>query len=107
LWGALESRIWTLGCKLFDKFINWCMRGELLPGASEQQPDEHHASAGLFKSGRLKPSASDHPPDEDDVRTALFKAPPVEWNRLPHFHVGSRGHRIMTRTMASSWLTQM
>jgi hypothetical protein len=36
-------------------------------------------------------SAFPRQPEEDDVRTELFKVPPVEWNRLPHYQVGSHG----------------
>ena len=66
LWFALDSRTLTFGCKLREQHLEWEHEGQLLPGAFED------------------------PPDEDDVRTALFKVPPVEWNRLPHFQVGSR-----------------
>jgi len=37
------------------------------------------------EGGELLPAAFDHAPDEVEVRAALFAAPPVEWNRLPHF----------------------
>jgi hypothetical protein len=71
----------ALGCKLHGHYIAWSVDGALLPGALA------------------------HPPNEEDVHAALFKVPPVEWNRLPHFQVGSCGHRPKIRTMSRSQLT--